>query len=196
MERRTWDQMYGTRGRLISDQPNATLVSETRHLAPGRALDVGCGYGADARWLADHGWDVTAIDLSGVALTQARAKTAPTARVTWLQGDLLSSDLRQSFDLVSALYLPLPRSEDHAILRCLLKAVATGGTLLVINHDLPDLDPTTQRAAADHYLTPDILTALDAQWTIDVHERRPRSNAAPHGTNHTHDIVLRATRHQ
>ncbi|WP_433297290.1 class I SAM-dependent methyltransferase [Pseudonocardia sp. CA-142604] len=195
MDASRWDQMYRTHGDLISEHPNATLITEARDLRPGHALDVGCGHGADARWMAQHGWDVTAIDLSGVALGRAAARTESGARVTWRQGDLLSIDLpHQAFDLVSAHYLPLPRREDHASLRRLLDAVAIGGTLLVVNHDLADLSPETRRAAEDHYLALDIIAFLRPEWTVEVHERRPRTSPAPAGTKHTHDIVLRVRR--
>src|SRR5258705_2397341 len=68
-----WDARYSERdGTMWSGRPNGRLVAEADGLTPGRALDVGCGEGADAIWLARRGWTVTAIDISHVAVSPAR----------------------------------------------------------------------------------------------------------------------------
>src|SRR3954470_6989189 len=86
-----WDARYGERdGAMWSGRPNGRLVAEVADLAPGRALDVGCGEGADAIWLAQRGWTVTAIDVSAVAVDRARAAAdAAGATVEWVCGDVL-----------------------------------------------------------------------------------------------------------
>jgi SAM-dependent methyltransferase len=66
-----WDEMYRTRDRVFSGNPNGVLVAEAAGLPPGQALDVGCGEGADALWLAGRGWHVTAVDVSETALRRA-----------------------------------------------------------------------------------------------------------------------------
>src|ERR1700736_5569336 len=98
-----------------SGQPNDALVSETTGLQPGQALDVGCGEGADAVWLAEHGWDVTALDVSQVALKRA-AHHAEQVRVPvrWVHAGLVEASLTLgTFDLVSTQYPALPRTENH-----------------------------------------------------------------------------------
>jgi SAM-dependent methyltransferase len=99
-----WDQRYASTEQLWSGQPNTSLVTETRGLRPGRALDVGCGEGADALWLAAPGWDVTALDVSRVALDRAADQAERVGvQVRWLHAGLVEAALPPaSFDLVSA----------------------------------------------------------------------------------------------
>jgi 2-polyprenyl-3-methyl-5-hydroxy-6-metoxy-1,4-benzoquinol methylase len=68
-----WDERYRSHDALWSGNPNDHLINETDGLTPGPALDVGCGEGADAVWLAERGWRVTAVDLSTVALERGAA---------------------------------------------------------------------------------------------------------------------------
>ncbi len=199
MDSERWDAMYDRRDRVFSGDPNGVLVTETAGLPPGRALDAGCGEGADALWLARRGWQVTAADVSGVALRRAAA-TAPADirdRVSWVRTDLLATPPPAgAFDLVSVHYFPLVRRPGHAALRGLLDAVAPGGTLLFATHALADLPPRSREgpAPADHYQPGDIAPLLDSTWNVLVNETRPRTTPAPAGTNHAHDAVLRARR--
>ncbi|MCD0447444.1 methyltransferase domain-containing protein [Glycomyces sp. A-F 0318] len=198
MDAHDWDERYRSRERLFSGNPNGVLVAEVADLPPGRALDLGCGEGADAIWLARRGWRVTGIDLSAVALERAAAAGADLAdRLTWTRGDLAATAPEQgAFDLVSAQYLPLPKAPGDAALRGLLGAVAPGGTLLFAGHALNGLghlrgegvDPTA------FYQPAEIARALDRDWFVEVDETRLRSAPAPAGTHHTHDTVLRARR--
>ncbi len=109
-----WDDRYRSADRLWSGQPNPQLVAQTSDLAPGEALDVGCGEGADAIWLASRGWTVTAVDVSTVALERAAGHAAALGsgiaeRISWRHEDLLTWDPRpQQFDLVSAQFMHLP----------------------------------------------------------------------------------------
>ncbi|MDQ3579172.1 MAG: methyltransferase domain-containing protein [Actinomycetota bacterium] len=129
-----WDTRYAKTDQMWSGEPNATLVRETADLPPGTALDVGCGEGADAIWLARRGWNVTAVDVSQVALDRA-AELAAGVEVRWLRLDLATSFPDGTFDLVSAHFLhsevELPREE---ILRAAASAVAPGGVLLIVGH--------------------------------------------------------------
>ncbi|MEU5155723.1 methyltransferase domain-containing protein [Glycomyces sp. NPDC021274] len=198
MDAHYWDERYRSREQLFSGEPNGVLVAEAADLSPGRALDVGCGEGADAIWLARRGWQVTAVDLSAVALERAAAAGADVSdRVTWTCGDLTATPPpKHAFDLVAAHYFPLPRQHDHAALRGLLDAVAPGGTLLYTGHDLADLghlraegvDPTA------FYQPAEIAGLLEGDWDVAVDETRPRAAPGPVGTHHTHDTVLRARR--
>lgn len=197
--RAEWDNRYADRPQLWSGRPNGALVAEVAGLTPGRVLDVGCGEGADAVWLARAGWDVTAIEVSGVALERA-AGHARDAGVTvrWVHAELAEAALPSaSFDLVSAQYPALLRTPDAGAERALLAAVAPGGVLLLVHHagmetqqaHDSDFDP------AD-YVWPSMVGALlDDDWEVEVDEQRPR--VAPEGgagAHHADDLVLRARR--
>jgi SAM-dependent methyltransferase len=200
MDAQHWDERYSSRDQLFSGNPNGVLVTEAADLPPGRALDVGCGEGADAIWLAGHGWQVTAVDISRVALDRGAAAAAAAGlaeQVTWRQADLTTTPPPTGpFDLVSLQYFPLPNRPDHAALHRLLDVVAPGGTLLVGSHDMADL--ATYRHpdfdSADYYAPGDIARLLGEGWTVQVDESRLRTTAPPEGTHHVHDTVLRAVR--
>lgn len=131
-----WDERYTESQQLWSGEPNGALVTEVAGHRPGTVLDVGCGEGADAIWLTQRGWEVTALDVSGVALARAReAAAAAGVDVTWLHSGLLEADLPAGgFDLVSAQYPALLQTPDGDAERALLAAVAPGGTLLFVHH--------------------------------------------------------------
>ncbi|MYV41975.1 methyltransferase domain-containing protein, partial [Streptomyces sp. SID1328] len=186
--------------------PNGTLVHEAAALPPGRALDVGTGEGADALWLAEHGWKVTATDISGNALARVRAEAQRRGlTVSLLRGD--AGDPApfgtETFDLVSLQYGSFKRTPDQRGLRSLLAAVAPGGTLLVVHHDLSPLSDPVDVATQTRMYDPsafvgvdEIAAALTAEpdtWQVDIHETRPRPAGAA-STHHVSDVVLRATR--
>ena len=131
-----WDARYSADTRVWSGDPNGALVAEVAQLQPGTVLDVGCGEGADAVWLAQQGWDVTALEVSGVALERAREAAAHAGvDITWIHAGLLEAQLREGgYDLVSAQYPALWRSPDAAAQQALLAAVAPGGRLLFVHH--------------------------------------------------------------
>jgi SAM-dependent methyltransferase len=191
-----WDERYASAEQVWSGDPNGALVAEVGELAPGTALDVGCGEGADAVWLARRGWQVTALDVSAVALERARRHADDAGvTVTWLHSGLEDADL-PAFDLVSAQYAALLGTPGHDAERALLGAVAPGGVLLVVHHAVLDgfrehgVDP------ADYVLPPDLAARLedDDEWQVEVFERRTRSVSGGAGAGHTEDVVLRARR--
>ncbi len=195
----SWDAVYGGE-RIWSDDPNGALVAEVAGLTPGRVLDVGCGEGADAVWLGEQGWQVTATDISGVAIERARAAAA--ARdldIDFQHVDLhLHPPAPGSFDLVSLQYLPVLRAHPHALGQ-LVDAVAPGGTLLVVAHVLSDDGRARAKEHGfdlDSYHEPrDVLALFNEDWTIEVDEDRPRTIAATSGGAHHHDdVVVRARR--
>lgn len=107
-----WDERYRSRDQLFSGNPNGVLVAEAAELPPGQALDVGCGEGGDALWLARRGWQVTAVDVSEVALGRAAAAGADVAgRVSWARADLaVTPPPADAYDLVTLQYFLLLRS--------------------------------------------------------------------------------------
>ena len=198
MDAQFWDEMYRSRDQVFSGDPNGVLVTEVTGLPPSQALDVGCGEGADAIWLARHGWQVTAADISTTALQRAAAAAVDIeSRVAWTRADLnITPPPADAFDLVSVQYFPLSIQPDHTALRGLLNAVAPGGTLLFASHDLADLSPRPEQGfdPGDYYQPDGIAKVLDHDWTVLINETRPRTAPAPAGTHHTHDTVLRAQR--
>jgi SAM-dependent methyltransferase len=194
-----WDARYGASERVWSGEPNGALVAETSDLDPGRALDVGCGEGADAVWLARRGWRVTALDVSPVALERAAAHArAAGVEVTWVHAGLVEAGLPPAaFDLVSAQYPVLRKTPDAAAERTLADLVAPGGTLLVVHHALQHDPEHRHDGGFDpglYALPADVAAVLGPQWHIEVDERRPRSVSGGGGAHHHHDLVLRARR--
>ena len=212
---RQWDDMYRSRARVWSGRPNPQLVAETAGLTPGTALDLGCGEGADALWLAERGWTVTAVDVSAVALERAAGHAAASeagSRITWLQRDLEAWAPDGQFDLVSAQFLhstEMPWQRSH---RIAADAVRTGGTLLVVGHHPDGLPPWSRHKEGGHgshdgdgdrhrarYFTPGQLVAelgiAPPAWRVDVAESREREATGPDGqVAILADAVLRATR--
>jgi SAM-dependent methyltransferase len=195
-----WDARYSEReGAMWSGRPNGRLVAEVADISPGRALDVGCGEGADAIWLARRGWTVTAIDISDVAVSRAReaAELAGTA-IRWIRGDALRTPLpARSFDLVSMQYPALPKAAGQAAVRRLLDTVSPGGLLLAVYHDLDDAHREHMKSRGidpDTYVSPDDLDRLlGDDFTVELNAVEPRVDPPP-GTPHVADLVLRVRR--
>jgi SAM-dependent methyltransferase len=176
-----WDAIYAERDAIWSGEPNAQLVTEVSTLPPGTALDVGCGEGADAVWLAQRGWQVTAVDISRVALERARAHAASAgAEIAFEQVDLLAAPpAPSSYDLVSAQFFHLPDPPRAQAYRDLGAAVSPGGHLLVVGHY------PSEHIGKDHperLFTTDELIALfsPVDWQVVTSEARERT-AMHHG---------------
>jgi len=199
-----WDHRYSG-SRMWSGNPNGTLVAEVAGMTPGRALDVGAGEGGDAVWLAEQGWQVTASDISQRALDHvAGAAAERNLEIEYLHADANSRAPFEpgAFDLVSAQYASIPRTPDGRAVQNLVAAVAPGGTLLVVSHDLaPMRAPVDVRSQSrpfdpDAYVrVEDVVAAVasSADWTIERNEKRPRPPGAA-SSHHVDDIVFRARR--
>ncbi|MFE3554786.1 class I SAM-dependent methyltransferase [Streptomyces sp. NPDC059193] len=183
-----WDARYSESDRIWSGKPNAVLVREASDLAPGRALDIGCGEGADAVWLARRGWHVTGTDISGVALERAarHAEEAELAdRTAWERHDLAKSFPAGEFDLVSACFLhsygDFPRER---ILRTATAAVAPGGVLLIAGHaGGPSWDPD-KHADIDFPTPEQVLAQLELPeggWEVLLAEEYVHPMTDPDG---------------
>lgn len=200
-----WEHRYGA-DRMWSGNPNGTLVHEVTGLAPGRALDVGAGEGADAIWLAEQGWQVTAADISGRALDRMAAEASRRSlhvEALCVDANAPAAFAPGGFDLVTAFYASIPRTADDRGVHNLMSAVAPGGMLLVVSHDLAPMrapiDTTTHSRAFDpdaYVRVDDIVAALtdEPDWEIEVHELRPRPPGAASASHHVDDVVLRARR--
>lgn len=195
---RRWAQVLREHPETVANRPpNALLLAAVEGMTAGRALDAGCGHGAEAIWLAASGWEVTAVDFSSAALDHARSTAQAVGpdlaqRIEWVQGDLGDwTSPAQSFDLVTCLYVHVAGSVGEMVTR-LGTGVAPGGTLLLVGH-LP-VDPTTGEptpAAGQVQVTvKDALGVLDSRdWQIIVAEERPRAVAGSGS-----DAVVRAVR--
>lgn len=192
-----WNERYSSKPQLWSGNPNNHLVAEASDLTPGTALDVGCGEGGDAIWLAKRGWQVTAVDISTVAIERATAN-AGALPITWAPTDLIGWDPAPArYDLISAQYMHLPPDARNALFSNLAAAVTPGGTLLIVCHHPSDMEISPQPHPRDMYYTGDDVAALLdlAEWDVVTNTAAPREVTLPEGRQVTHhDTVFRARR--
>jgi 2-polyprenyl-3-methyl-5-hydroxy-6-metoxy-1,4-benzoquinol methylase len=198
MDRDAWNERYAGTDLLWSAEPNRFLVAELSGLTPGTALDVACGEGRNAVWLAERGWKVTGIDFSDVAITKAqRLAAARGVTVTWVVADVTEHDIvPHSYDLVVVMYLQLPEPERGSSFERAAAAVAPGGTLLVVGHDRTNLTdgwggPRDERVL---YGPDDVAGAIGPELTIVRAERVRRPVATEEGEKQAVDALVRAVR--
>ena len=195
-----WERLWSKTLREHPDKiarhpPNAHLVAETGDLPAGRALDAGCGHGAETLWLAARGWHVTAVDFSAAALDTGRSLAEAAGadianRIEWVEGDLATwTGAPQHYDLVVCLYVHIAGSVEEMIGR-MAASVAPGGTLFMVGHR--PVDPATGAAtpAAGQVqvsVEPALAVLRGDEWDVAVAEDRPR-RVAGSGV----DAVIRA----
>jgi len=187
-----------SRGNAVAANPH--IARETNGLTSGTALDAGCGTGAEAVWLAEHGWRVTGVDISTSALARAASRaTAAEVRegVTWIEADLTTWEPDAGHDLVTTNYAhpAIPQLEFYQRISAW---VAPGGTLLIVGH------MRGSNATANGHHPPDEATVtaasisrqLDAgEWRLETADELERPVVGPDGaTIHLNDVVVRATR--
>jgi SAM-dependent methyltransferase len=196
-----WEDRYASGEAHWSGRPNDVLVAETADLVPGTALDVGCGTGGDAIWLAGQGWRATGVDLSRTALQRAAAAAAErgvAGRTTWQYADVTTwTPPARAFDLVTTAFLHVPGGARDAVLARLAGAVAPGGTLLVAQHDPTDLHTVRHGQDPDLFATGEQLAAAlpEGEFEVLVAEARPRLGRSHEGEDLSMaDAVLRARR--
>ncbi len=200
-----WDHRYEG-DQMWSGNPNGTLVNEVNGLVAGRVLDVGAGEGGDAMWLAEQGWNVTASDISTRALDRVDGEAKRRGlRVDCHHADANALDAFEdaAFDLVSAQYASIPRTPDGRGVHNLVNAVAPGGTLLVVSHDLEPMRAPIDTLAHSRPFDPDAYVRVEdfaaalvdsPAWEIEVLETRPRPAGSATAAHHVDDVVLRARR--
>lgn len=199
MDREDWNSRYAGEELVWTATPNRFLVAETADLPAGRALDLACGEGRNAVWLAARGWRVTGVDFSEVALEKAR-KLAEAAGVDgeWIAGDLRHYEPEpRAFDLAILFYLQVPADDRRTAVHAAAEAVAPGGTLLLVAHDSANLaegyggpqDPAVLYTAGD------VVADLDGTGVqIEKAERVERSVETDTGIRVALDVLVRATR--
>jgi SAM-dependent methyltransferase len=195
-----WEGALRAHGDRLAQRPaNAHLTTEVEGLPPGRALDAGCGHGAETLWLAARGWRVCAVDFAATALARARSTADAmgpevSGRIDWVQADLSTwAPATGTFDLVVCLYVHITGTVE-AFVRRMAAGVAPGGALLLVGHR--PVDPATGEPTAAagqvQVSAEEAAAALDpAAWELLVAEERPREAA---GTGV--DAVVRARRRQ
>ncbi|ARQ69149.1 SAM-dependent methyltransferase [Streptomyces marincola] len=193
-----WDGVHAARPAAGNPQPNARLSETVTGLPPGDALDLGCGGGGDALWLARLGWRVTAADISAVAVERLAGLARSHGlgdRVTAVRADLRTSFPPGAFDLICAHYLHTPFDLDRStVLRSAAHALRPGGRLLVVDHGSAapwswNQDPDT------HYPSPrEVAAGIDlapATWTVERADAPRRTATGPDGrTAEVTDHVL------
>jgi SAM-dependent methyltransferase len=174
MDAAAWDERYAATALVWSATPNQFVESELTLLPPGRALDLACGEGRNARWLAERGWRVTAIDWSSVAVDKGRRTNED---VDWQVGDALTAPLPSALDLVVLAYFQVVADARRTVVRRSYDALAPGGTLFVIAHDSTNLTDGTggPQDPSVLYTAEDVLADLsDADLEVVRAERVPR----------------------
>jgi SAM-dependent methyltransferase len=199
MDSASWDRRYEGSELVWTAEPNRFLVAETETLAPGRVIDLACGEGRNAVWLAERGWQSVGVDFSAVGLQKARELASGRGvNVECVAADLL--DYRpdpQAFDLVLVFYLQLAGTERRPILQAAAEAVAPSGTLLVVAHDSSNLQHGYggPQDPARLYTAGDVVTDIEGRGLhIERAEPVERPVQTPDGERIALDALLRARR--
>jgi SAM-dependent methyltransferase len=195
VQREDWDRRYAETGLLWSRRPNRILVTETAALEPGRALDLACGEGQNALWLAQHRWRVTGVDYSSVAIAKARDR----AEREGVEIDLACSDLLEyepevaAFDLVVVFFFHVPAAGRRRVLKRAASALTPGGTILLLGHDLTNMTDGVGGPSDPSVLyTPDDIVADLSGLEIERAERVLRD--VVHAERPAIDALVRARR--
>lgn len=199
-----WDGFYREREQVWSGKPNPVLVRELETVGPARAIDLGCGEGADAIWLAERGWTVTGVDVSAVALSRAQQHAADAGvsnRVRWVVRDLAEWEPEEQYELVSAQFLHSPiELPRERVLRRAAEAVAPGGLLLVVGHTaFPPWAPHRHEGQEPQLTTAEevalSLGLRAGRWQIETSVSEGREMTGPDGQQFVMtDSVLKARR--
>jgi len=200
MEREDWNQRYAAEELIWTAKANRFLMEETAGLAPGSALDLATGEGRNAVWLAEQGWLVRAVDFSDVAIAKARRLALVRnvhEAIDFREADLRTYELEfHRFDLVALIYLQIPQAELLPILLRAARAVAPGGTFLLVGHDSENLlngYGGPQRADM-LYTAEQVVAALGNELVIEKAVRVERLVATPNGIRVALDCLVRGKR--
>lgn len=181
-----WSKTLREHAQKVAQRPpNAHLINALAAHPPGRALDAGCGHGAETLWLAARGWQVTAVDFSRSALDHGKTMAQAAgdelaARIEWVEGDLASWQApHDSFELVVSLYVHIAGDVEEMV-RSLARAVVVGGALFMVGHR--PIDPATgahtTAAGQSQISIEQARAALDpSQWELVIAQEQPRAVA-------------------
>jgi len=188
MDAHGWDERYAATEQVWSSTPNQFVATELAGLDAACALDLACGEGRNAIWLAGRGWQVTAIDFSEVAVERGR-RLAGELPIDWQVGDALTAEL-PTVDLVVLAYLQLPADERRTAVRRSFASLTRGGTLFVVAHDATNLTEGTggPQDPAVLYTAEDVVSDLEGEpFDVVRAERVPRVVSADDDHGGTQD---------
>lgn len=200
-----WESRYASK-QMWSGQPNSTLQTLGDTTTRGSALDVGAGEGADALWLAEHGWDVTALDASPSALMRGEKERASRVRadgkprlIRWIASDVVTDDFPHAprgYDLVVSHFLHMPQADRLIVWKKMIKSVAPGGTLLIVGHSASDLKVGVRRPPEElMFAGSEIRALIPSSWSKVSARSVSRLVTGPEGTDvAVSDVVFLATR--
>lgn len=204
MDATDWNTRYDTAELVWTGEPNRFLPPEVETLAPGRALDIACGEGRNAVWLATRGWTVTGVDFASVGLTKAE-RLAADHGVTgeWIEADVTTWASPTPFDLVIVFYLQLPASARRPALSGAVRALDVDGTFLLVAHDLANLTEghggpqdadvlTTAEGVLDDLAAAEL--AHGVELVVEKAGRVERPVSTPEGDRTAIDTLVRARR--
>ena len=190
MNRQQWNERYAAQPVLWQVDPGPFLGGELGDRAPGRALDLGAGEGRTAVWLAERGWEVTAVDFSDVALEKGRQRVealAPAGSVEWICADLVDFEPAGGpYDLVLLLFIHLPPADRRRLLRAAAATLVPGGTVLVVGYDTTHVSTSQQGGGPKNRFSPDDIVADLDGLRIERAERLHVGDAV--------DAIVRAVR--
>ena len=205
MDASDWNARYDTSELIWKGDPNQFLPPEVADLTPGTAVDLACGEGRNAVWLAKQGWTVTGVDFSDVGVEKGRKLAADNGvAATWVVADATAWEPPASgFDLVAVFYLQLPAEERRASMKTAVRSLAIGGTLLLVGHDLLNLtegyggpqNPAFLLTAED--IIDDLTAAelaVDVELVTEKAGRVDRSVVTDDGERNAIDTLVRVRR--
>ncbi len=205
MDASDWNARYDTAELIWKGEPNQFLPPEVAGLPVGRALDLACGEGRNAVWLATQGWQVTGVDFAEVGLGKAqRLADEHGVTGTWITADATSwTPPVEGFDLVVMFYLQLPAAQSAQAVRTAVSALAADATFLLVAHDLLNLSeghggPQSPDVLATAEGVIDALAAAELELGVElIIERAGRIErvvATAEGDRTAIDTIVRARR--
>ena len=187
MDAHEWDRRYADTELVWSSRPNQFVESELADLSPGRAIDVAAGEGRNSLWLAEQGWEVTAVDFSRIGFDKGRAlqtrhERGSDLRIDWVHADVLEYDAGEgAYDLALLAYLQLPAEQRRTAVRRSFLSLRDGGTLFVVAHDSTNLTEGTGGPQYPEvlYTAEDVLADLDGERFEVVRAERVAREVPP-----------------
>lgn len=195
VSQQAWEARYGA-ATVWTGKVNAHLkewVEAHPRVDPATSIDLACGEGGDAIWLASHGWRVTGVDFAKPAIDRASAAAqARGLEATWIVADLTAWVADRPADLVTVSFLHESAHVRHAVWRAAASAVAEGGTLLITGH-MPDVEGAPGPSPEKRFTADEVTAALGAPWRAHVREAH-RDGVGHHAGHVMTDLIITLTR--